>query len=48
MDCLVKPTLLALMFLLGERSGDFLLKQHCLKAMLPYFFKQVTTIMSAT
>lgn len=24
-DCLVKPTLLPLMFLLGERNGDFLL-----------------------
>lgn len=38
MDCLVKPTLLALMFLRGERNGDFLLQQYCLKAMLPYFF----------
>lgn len=37
-DCLVKPTLLALMFLRGERNGDFLLQQHSLKAMLPYFF----------
>ena len=37
-DCLVKPTLLSLMFLRGERNGDFLLQQHCLKAMLPYFF----------
>ena len=38
MDCFVKPTLLSLMFLRGERNGDFLLQQHCLKAMLPYFF----------
>ena len=37
-DCLIKPTLLALMFVRGERNGDFLLQQHCLKAMLPYFF----------
>ena len=37
-DCLVKPTLLSLMFLRGQRNGDFLLQQHCLKAMLPYFF----------
>ena len=36
MDCFVKPTLLALMFLPGDRNGDFLLQQHCLKAMLPY------------
>jgi hypothetical protein len=26
------------MFLHGERNGDFLIQQHCLKAMLPYFF----------
>ena len=37
-DCLIKPTLLSLMFLHGERNSDFLLEQHCLKAMLPYFF----------
>ena len=37
-DCFIKPTLLSLMFLRGERNGDFLLQQHCLKAMLPYFF----------
>ena len=38
MDCFLKPTLLSLMFLRRERDGDFLLQQHCLKAMLPYFF----------
>ena len=38
MDCFAKPTLLSLMFLRGERNGDFLLQQHCIKAMLPYFF----------
>ena len=37
-DCFVKPTLLSLMFLRGERNGDSLLQQHCIKAMLPYFF----------
>ena len=37
-DCFLKPTLLSLMFLRRERNGDFLLQQHCLKAMLPYFF----------
>ena len=37
-DCLVKPTLLSLMFLRAERNGDFLLEQHCLKEMLPYYF----------
>ena len=45
-DCFVKPTLLSLMFLRGERNGDFLLQQHCLKAMLPYFFAAL--IMPAT
>ena len=34
----VKPTLLSLMFLRREWNGDFLLQQHCLKAMLPYVF----------
>ena len=38
-DCLIKPTLLALMFLRGERNGDFILQQHSLKAVLPYFFE---------
>ena len=36
-DCLIKPTLLALMFLRAERNGDLLLQQYCLKKMLPYF-----------
>ena len=30
-DCLIKPTLLALMLLRAERIGDFLLQQYCLK-----------------
>ena len=34
-DCLIKPTLLSLMFLSGEQNGDFLLEQQCLNAMLP-------------
>ena len=37
-DCLVKPAPLLLMFLCREWNGDFLLQQHCLKAMLPYLF----------
>ena len=37
-DGFVKPTLLSLVFLRRERNGDFLLQQHCLKAMLPYLF----------
>ena len=35
-DCFIKLTLLSLMP--GEGNGDFLLQQHCLNAMLPYFF----------
>ena len=38
MNCYIKPTLLVLMFLRREENGDFLLQQHCLKEMLPYFF----------
>ncbi|KAL8597460.1 hypothetical protein ACOMHN_050958 [Nucella lapillus] len=37
-DCMIKPTLLALQFLRAERDGDFLLQQISLKAMMPYFF----------
>ena len=36
-DCLMKPTLLSLIFLHAEWNGDFHLQQHCLKKMLPYF-----------
>lgn len=37
-DCLIKPTLLALMLLRAEIDGYFLLQQRCLEMMLPYFF----------
>ena len=37
-DCLIKPTLLALMLLRAEKDGDFLLQQQCLEMMLPYVF----------
>lgn len=37
-DCFVKPTLLALMFLRSQRTGDFLLQQYCLERMVPYYF----------
>ena len=37
-DCLIKPTLLALQFLRAQKEGDFLLQQDSLKAMMPYFF----------
>ena len=36
-DCFIKPTLIALMFMRSERQGNFLLQQYCLKKMLPYF-----------
>ena len=47
-DCFVKPTLLSLMFLRGERNGDFLLQQHCPKQCCHTSSQQVTTIMPAT
>ena len=31
-------TLLSLMFLRGERNGDIILQQYCLKAILLYLF----------
>ncbi len=37
-DCLIKPTLLALQLLRAQRDGDFLLQQVSLEAMMPYFF----------
>ena len=37
-DCLLKPTLLALQLLRAQRDGDFLLQQVSLEAMMPYFF----------
>ena len=38
MDCLVKPSLLALRLLHAHRDGDFLLQKVSLEAMIPYFF----------
>ena len=37
-DCLIKPTFIAHQFLRAEREGDVLLREKCLKDMLPYFF----------
>lgn len=37
-DCLIRPTFIALNFVRAERQGDFLLQQHCLRQMIPYFF----------
>ena len=37
-DCLIKPTLLALQLLRAQRDGDFLLQQVSLEEMMPYFF----------
>jgi len=38
-DCFIIPTMLAHQFLRAERTGDWLLQQHCLKMMLPYLFE---------
>ena len=37
-DCLIKPTMIAHSFVRSWHEGDFLLEQHYLKEMLPYFF----------
>ena len=37
-DCLIKPTFIAHQFIRAEREGDILLREKCLKDMLPYFF----------
>ena len=37
-DCLIRPTLIAHMFIRAQRHGDWLLHVHCLQNMLPYFF----------
>ena len=37
-DCLIRPTLIAHMFIRAQRDGDWLLHVHCLQNMLPYFF----------
>ena len=37
-DCFIIPTMLAHQFMRAEREGDWILQQHCLERMLPYFF----------
>jgi hypothetical protein len=37
-DCFIMPTMPAHTFLRAEREGDWILQQHCLEMMLPYFF----------
>ena len=36
-DCFIIPTMLAHQFMRAEREGDWILQQHCLKRMLPFF-----------
>lgn len=38
LECLIKPTFIAHRFLRSEREGDILLREQCLRDMLPYFF----------
>ena len=47
-DCFIQPTMLAHQFLRAESEGDWLLQQHCLKMMLPYFFSAGHIIMHDT
>ena len=37
-DNLITPTLVAHQLIRSEREGDWLLKQFCIKRLLPYFF----------
>jgi hypothetical protein len=37
-DCFIIPTMLAHLFMRAEREGNWLLQQHCLETMMPYFF----------
>ena len=37
-DYFIIPTMLAHQFTRSEREGDWLLQQHCLEMMIPYFF----------
>ena len=37
-ECFIIPTMLAHQNMRAEREGDWILQQHCLKRMLPYFF----------
>lgn len=38
-DCFIVPTMIAHQFLRAEREGNWLMQQHCLEKMLPYFFE---------
>ena len=44
-DCLIKPTYIAHLFIRAERGGDWLLHLHCLHKMLPYFLQQAISTM---
>ena len=37
-DCLIKPTLIAHIFVQAECEGNLLLREKCLEDMIPYFF----------
>ena len=37
-DCLIKPTLIALHFVRAKHEGDILLRECCIAEMLPYCF----------
>ncbi|KAL8593918.1 hypothetical protein ACOMHN_032339 [Nucella lapillus] len=47
-DCMIKPTLLALQFLRAERDGDFFLQQISLKAMMPSWQPSCIWVISET
>ena len=41
-DCLIKPSLLALQLLHAQRNGDFLLQHVSLETMMPYYVAACT------
>ena len=47
-DCFVKPTLLSLMFLPGDRNGDFPPSSNASRQCCHTSSQQVTTVMPAT
>ena len=47
-DCLIKPTLLALQLLRAQRDGDFLLQQVSLEVMMPTSLRPGTWTTPAT
>ncbi len=44
-DCFIYRVVIAHMFVIAERGGNYILRMHCMTKMLPYVFAQVTGTM---